>query len=182
MNEFEKALCRSVRLAHRRYEAITGNWLFHAPEHFLQNAIMLSLGKTHEVYAEATRRKITDGMGRPPRGRPPRSRAYRFDLVVWHKTKDTLKAVIEIKRSWRNDTALQRDAERIRRSISSAQRSRAGYLVVYSEVSVKKGKELLLENFVSWADDLGLAVLNAEVMDEEPQQDGWICGFALLRA
>ncbi len=54
MNALENALCSSVWGAIEKYDEITGNWLFHAPEHYLQNFILISLGKslTQKVISE----------------------------------------------------------------------------------------------------------------------------------
>jgi hypothetical protein len=182
MNELERALCRSVRRAHRRYEKITDNWLFHAPEHFLQNFIFLDLALDREVYAEATRKKITAGSGRLPVGRPPRVKASRYDLVVWNKAKsDTLRAVIEIKRGWCINEALKRDAVRVRNSLKGAQKAKAGYLLVYSEIPTRRGREALAERFGDWASTLGLQLLRTQILATEGR-DGWIAGFSLMRA
>jgi len=187
MNDLEKAICAAVKKAHRRYVEITDNWLFHAPEHFLQNFIFNSLGKTHWVYAEATRRKIANGCGRPPRGRPPNRKTYRYDLVVWHKTtytRDPLRAVIEVKRAWRLDGGLKKDAERIKSALKGSQRAKSGYLVVYTEVQNSKGVEALVKTLKDWACELGLTLLNQESIriERERTSDGWICGFGLMRA
>ncbi len=61
LNKIEEGLCNAVEAAKERYVQITENWLFHAPEHFLQNFILLDLAnKGYEVYAEATRKKYSN--------------------------------------------------------------------------------------------------------------------------
>lgn len=179
MNGFERAICAAVRRALDRYEAITGNWLFHAPEHFLQNFLLLDLGKERGVYAEATRRKISHGLGRPPRGRPPKARTARTDLVAWHKDRRRgLRAAIEVKRSWSCDAQLRRDADRIKKASAKGM---AGYLVVYSEMPKNGGrnrpKDLRLR-FSRWASRMGLRSLRSATMGYD---DDWIAGYALMR-
>jgi hypothetical protein len=183
MNQLEAALCYSVRRAYSTYKKITGNWLLHAPEHYLQNFILLHLGeKGHDVYAEATRKKIADGSGRPARGRPPTAKAARFDLVVWKKTADELRAVIEIKRCLSLVSAVHNDTKRIKRSLSSSQPAKAGYLVVYSEIKTKSGKDAIISRFGKWAEELDLELLKAEILDLESFGSGWIAGYSLMRA
>ena len=187
MNQVEKLLCRSVVQAFERYEGITGYWLLHAPEHFLQNFLMLELGKSRGVYMEATRRKIADGVGRPPKGRPPHSPTTRYDLVLWDKTRNTLRAVIEIKRSLSLSAPLKKDAKRIRtavahrQAVAHGQKAKAGYLIVYSEATVKQhANKGLTEKLEGWSTALNLKLIHAAVFDTDDED--YVAGFAIMRA
>ncbi len=180
MNQLERAIGKSMHRAFRTYEAIVDGWLMHAPEHFIQNFLLVDIGKRWCVYAEATRRKIAEGMGRLPRGRPPNGMTRRYDLLVWHGN-DTPRAVIEIKRAM-DVSVLRRDAERVKRSVRGGQRTRVGYLLVYSEIRTRHGDEGLMARFGHWESETGLKVAHADILGrEDDPEDGWIAGFVLLR-
>jgi hypothetical protein len=187
MTKLKTAICQATRAAYRKYEEITGNWLLHAPEHFLQNFIFLRLGRNDWVYAEATRRKIAEAAGRPARGRPPTRKAARYDLVVWQRTDETrLNAVIEIKRSLRVDANLHKDAERVRRALNGTRGARAGYVLVYSEMRAERGREALLTRFDKWAGELSLRMIHRDILEVEKSEDvdkaPWMSGYCLMRA
>ena len=148
MTKLEQAICRATGGAHRAYKDITGYWLWHSPEHFLQNFILLRLGREDAVYAEATRRKIEHETGKRRRGRPPRLQGHRYDLVVWQKTAMQLRAVIEIKRNYTTtSTALSNDADRIKQALTGPNGAGAGYLLVYTEIRTKYGRKGLMKMF-----------------------------------
>jgi hypothetical protein len=176
----EKNICDAIKKAHKRYEQITGYWLFHAPEHFLQNFIFLEIAKSWEVYPEATRKKISEGMGKSPVGRPP-SAKFRYDLVIWNKSSDKLRAVVEIKRCLSASQTVQKDADRIRNALKGQQKAKAAYLLLYSEVPIKKGSDALIQRFYGWSKKLDLHIVQATCLSQD-EDSGWICGYSLMRA
>jgi hypothetical protein len=187
MNKLELSICRATENAHRTYERITGYWLWHSPEHFLQNFILLDLGKEHTVYAEATRKKIERESGRRQRGRKPRVPGQRHDLVVWQRSDASrLRAVVEIKRNYTTKSMpLAKDARRIKQALTGSNGANSCYLLVYSEIQARHGCERLKEIFSEWAEELGLTLLNPHILDEEEfdeDRKGNICGYCLLRA
>ncbi len=97
MDQLEQAICRATRGAYKKYAEITGYSLWHSPEHFLQDYVMLRLGSGYTVHAEATKKKIELETRYRSRGPKPKARV-RYDLVVWHKATPRVRAVIEVKR------------------------------------------------------------------------------------
>lgn len=182
MNSLERSICKYVKAAFRTYEAITGNWLFHAPEHYLQNYLLIKMGANWQIYAEATRKKIAAEQGRPPRGRPPNSLAQRYDLVVWQQSDARLRAVIEIKRTYRTSDLVD-DAKRIKKALTSSQKASTGYLIVYSEAFNSRrssGQAVLESRFAAWPEDLGLHRISTEYLCVDAE-DGYSAGFVLMR-
>jgi hypothetical protein len=189
MNDLEKAICDATDAAYDAYEQITGYWLWHSPEHFLQNWIFRSLGQEHgfEVYAEATTRKIETETGRRRRGRPRKKAGKRYDLIVWRKTKSELRAVIEIKRIYSATVTrlLQEDAQKVTQAVLDCANPAAhGYLLIYTEIPRRLEKSGVLRRFDAWAKALGFQLRSGKICGvggKDWQGKEWISGYCLLR-
>lgn len=177
MNGLEKSLCSAVVGAFNSYEKMNETWLLHAPEHYLQNAILVHIGKSDfKVYLEATRQRIIETEGRKRRGRPPKDKGRRYDLIIWHKSMPKMRAVVEVKRSMSWGNQLLRDATRIKQE----KHAKAGYLIVYTEMKEKRGRHKMLERFETWEYHLGLNWLN-RMQPMLGTDDEWMAAFALFR-
>jgi hypothetical protein len=187
MNSLEKCLCDSMGDAFEKYQSVTGWWLWHAPEHFIQNVALTHIWeKGWEVYPEATIKKITQAIGHPRRGRPPKSIKNRFDLVVWNRSSRRLRAVVEIKRTSRL-APLKGDAARIKKAMSGARTAKSGYLIVYSEADAraekKRPSEILKKRYADWAEELDLRIICSSILGEDNDTPrAWAAGFVLMRA
>lgn len=186
MDQLEDAICKATRDAYKRYKNITGGyWLWHAPEHFLQNFVLLRLGQGYTVHAEATRKKIEAVVGKRNRGPKPKAKV-RYDLVVWQRVRPSLRAVVEVKRCYVTTCGkgLKLDAKRIKHARTGENGAKHGYLLVYSEKMLKKGRSGLLEVFKGWAKGLGLGLVKHEILDKNGTDDKgkpWESGYCLLK-
>ena len=172
-----------VKEAHSRYERMTGWWLQHAPEHFLQNEVARSIwekGNGNDVYIDASNTKVrADAEAKTKRGWPKKDSGKRFDISVWHRSKNTLKAVIEIKHGERTlFTRVKKDAKRIEDAAKCPNAASVGYILVYS---VKKNKEGIETDFRTWKKELGSKWTLASHFVTKPHNEDWAWGFALLR-
>lgn len=186
MTKLEDAICAATCGAYETYKEITGGyWLWHSPEHFLQNFVMVRLGKDYWVYSEATRSKIEVDTGHHARGPRPQPNAH-YDLVVWHKTLSSLRAVVEVKRCYTTvcSKGLKTDADRIKKAQNGKNGAKDGYLLVYSEMRLKPSGSRLLGVFHGWAESLGLDLVHGAILDEkeaDSQGTDWESGYCLLK-
>ena len=101
-NKFEKAILDAAVSAQEFHIKMTeGYYLSYAHESYLQNYIAIKIFEKTGFYAyvDASPKKIradSDSISK----RPPGNSAQRFDLVFWHKTKNQIRAIVEIKRAW----------------------------------------------------------------------------------
>ena len=77
--------------------------------------------------------------------RPPSNTTQRFDLVFWRKTKNQLKAIVEIKRAW-NQTPIIKDVETLMGYISKKDAGgAAGYVLYYTHHD--RDTQVILDRF-----------------------------------
>src|SRR5208282_4667903 len=91
-----------------------------------------------EVFTETSPVKIQYEHDKPLRGRPPRKerQRQRFDVVVWQKTSNKVRAIIEIKRGGPEVFAqVAKDADKLKKYLSMKGAHGTGYLLFYSEAS-----------------------------------------------
>lgn len=180
MNRLEIAICKAAKRASKICINITGHSLYDAPESLFQSLVGASIGSSWYVLFEATRAKIGYYHQKPLLGRPPKLKS-RYDLVVWNRSKDTLRAVIEMKRGMIITDAMRRDAERIRQATAKQYRASAGYLLTYSTIEDTKSAEMLELRLKRWADDMKLNIICTDLIAAEYSADGWIEAFSLMR-
>lgn len=188
-NDLEKTILRSAKKAQRDYEAMTGGqWLDHAPEMFLQAEVARGIWRRgFRVFIDASLDRIRQEIG-SRKGRNPAASRKRFDISVWWRTRNSIRAVIEIKRDW-SITSIREDARKIKDSFKLVDSADTGYLLVYSEANreptIKKGsadweanrERLLRKRFVDWARKLRWNSVG--VVTGSYKTDHW--GLALLR-
>lgn len=183
MNKLELAMSGAVRRAHEDYYRDTESWLFHAPEHYLQNAILLKLGgrSGFSVFAEATRKKVAEHQQIKPPGPRPLANT-RHDLTIWGKSTREVRAVVEIKRAMDMNAGVRRDFDRVSKAVRGRSRHapKTGYVLVYSEARKSK---TLPDRFHRWAEETGYVLVNdgARLLEDDTAEGGWACGFGLFR-
>lgn len=181
LNSLELAISNAVQKAYNVCLDVTGCGLYDSAESLLQTLVGIEIGRSWYVFFEATRTKISSYSTNTLRGRPPKRR-IRFDLVVWNKSEDTLRAVVEIKRCIIKTASLTRDAQRIQKAIQVQHKASAAYLIVYSTIECTKGEAELLERLANWANDLELKLVECRIIANDNCADGWIEAYALMRA
>lgn len=181
MNNLELAICKAVKRASGICMNITGHGLYDAPESLFQSLVGTSIGDSWYVLFEASRSKIGLYHERSLLGRPPK-RKTKYDLVVWNRARDTLRAVIELKRGVVMTESMRRDAERIRQAMTRQYQASSGYLLIYSTIETANGASTLRLRMDRWADNLGLDIICQDVIKDEHTASGWVEAFALMRA
>lgn len=180
MNNLEQQILNGACRAQRKYTGLTGFWLWHAPESFLQTIVAIELGKTHTVYVDASLKKSKSQMRRRV-GRPASGMGRRPDISVWAKTGASLRAVVEIKQAW-NINPVVADAKKVETMLKKVRGVKAGYILVYSDAKkwANKDRVAFLKNrFNSWAKKIAwqcVGMRTGTVGD-----DKWAWGFCLLR-
>ena len=131
-NDFEKALLNAAKAAQKFHIDMTeGAYLGYSHESFLQNFIAIKMfEKTgHCVYIDASPKKIREWTV-PASKKPPKYR--RFDLVFWFKSKNKVKAIVEIKRAWEKNSVMG-DVNKLRkyRETKDGEKNIRYYYVLY---------------------------------------------------
>lgn len=183
LNKLERAILGSAERAQGTCMRMTGGWwLWHAPESFLQHQIARAIVRTgNEVFTEASPAKIAREHNSPLRGRPAHNKQKRFDIVVWQRSQNLLRAAIEIKRT----STLQpvvKDAVKLRKYLDQRNSHGVGYLLVYSEAKGANRVERLRKRASSAAAHLkatGWTMLSAVV--HSPRSSPWSWSVYLLR-
>jgi hypothetical protein len=144
-NKLEDAILSACEKAADTYAKMTnGQWLLHGPEHFLQNEVARAIWKLgFDVFIDASENRVQAELGV---ARSERSNALRkrFDISVFYKHKNKVRAVIELKtRGTWSVTGVVKDATKIEGHFRNKHRATTGYLLVYAEASgVKRRKDL----------------------------------------
>jgi hypothetical protein len=184
INSLEKSILKSALLAQREYEAMTGEWLWHGPESFLQVIVAQRVAKEtgHYVYIDVSRKKIEKEMGRR-RGPPASTDGQRADISVWYKNSMTLRAVIETKRTI-NLAPIQADADRMKRWLRQARPPTAAYILAFLEATTNRPKMTptkAVENiFDRWVERTGWRWIGSAV-HSDPDEPKWAWGIVLMR-
>jgi hypothetical protein len=134
-NKLEKGIISAAKDAAVSYSQMTGGyWLWHAPEHFLQNEVARAIWKEgFYVFVDTSGDRVrADLVG--VRGRRPGTGRKRFDISVFYKHGNKVRAVIELKtRATYSVTATAQDAKKIENHFKNANHATSGYLLVYGE-------------------------------------------------
>jgi hypothetical protein len=180
MNQLEDVIIKAVKTAQRDYENMTGGWwLSHGPESFLMSAVASKISKKGEfwVFLDASPKKIQKELKEHPRGRPrKKNQGKRFDLVVWKKASEELRAILEIKRAW-NIIGLRADRKKMAEYVkSNKDYDIAAYLLAYTEA---RRENTLSNRLKSWTDRLDCTLV-ASSMDCKGDGE-WVWAAGLFR-
>jgi hypothetical protein len=115
-NKLETAIISAAKEPAITYPKTTvGYWLSHGPEHFLQNEVARAIWRKEGflVFSDASGDRVrADLVG--VRGRRPGTARRRFDISVFYKHGDKVRAVIELKtRATYSVAATAQDAKKI---------------------------------------------------------------------
>lgn len=187
-NQFEKAILDAAVSAQRFHIKMTGGYyLWYAHESYLQNYIAIRMFKKTGFYVsvDASPKKIrkdADSISK----RPPGNSAQRFDLVFWRKSKNQLKAIVEIKRAWSQRPVIK-DVEKLSGFITKKDAGDAtGYVLYYTHDDTRDmGAQVIADRFNRVNDtmrnQLGLHGLTHPVDSYIPKSGDPPWGFALFR-
>ena len=179
MNQLEKAILDGAKAAQSEYEDMTGWWLSHGPESFLMCTIANKVTKKGGfwVFVDASPKKIReereDG---PPRGRPPKNLAQRFDIVVWAKASNDVRAIIEIKRAW-SIANLRGDRRKIAEFMEKNEHVKTGYLLAYTEAKGRQRDTTLSHRLKTWAESLKCTLVGSTSNVKGDGEWGWAIGL-----
>lgn len=179
MTKFEQTIIDGAIAAQEDYSGMTNWWLDHGPEYFITSIVAKHIATEHGccVFPEASPKKIKKEINAPPkRGPVPKSDSQRFDIVVWHKASNTVKAIIEVKRAY-TIKPLQDDKKKILDYMNKNQDLvKNGYLLVYT---VAKKVDTLPNTLRSWAERLKCTLVGSQIGEDETGE--WRWAFGLLK-
>ncbi|MBN9368941.1 MAG: hypothetical protein J0H59_18200 [Comamonadaceae bacterium] len=139
-----QASLKGVARAQQEYEALSGEWLWRAPEYYSSTCIAQEILKLpHAKYLtmeNGTKSAITEA-GSRGRGRLHSSIRGRFDMLLWWAD-GTPRAPIEVKRHVLNFKTIEKDALRIEKVLNRGNNEnsiRFGAIVFYT--SARPGKK-----------------------------------------
>lgn len=180
MNQLEEAIIKGAAIAQRDYFKMTdGWWLSHGPESFFMCVMAKHVASIckYRVFVEASPKKIKLERGVEHKVEP----SQRFDAVIWLRSSDDVKAIIEIKRAYSIDP-LRKDRDKILRFMENPENEhvRAGYLLAYTEAK-GKNREVTLENRLSnWATKLNCQLVAEKHNSKGDGESGWAIGLLRL--
>lgn len=140
-NQFEKAILDAAVAAQKFHIEMTdGHYLWYSHESFLQNFIAITMFKNkkkagHYVYVDASPKKIRESSDSSGEG--DEDQRQWFDLVFWFKSKNEVKAIMEIKVTWGKNLVMK-DIYKLSKYLTEDSRNIHGYVLYYSD---HKGKD-----------------------------------------
>ena len=185
--EFEKKILDAAVAAQRFHIDMTGGqYLWESHESFLQNYIAFRFAKFDSqgrfkrngycVYVDPSSQRIREGLAKFYRGKTPMRRS-RFDLVFWFRSKDKVKAVLEIKRAWEKKS-IENDINKVTRFLGAKiAENAAGYVLYYTDCR-KNDKKQIKKRF-SKVDGISGSEMVGCRIGGSGEQHSW--GFALYR-
>ena len=180
MNDLENLIQRGVINAHRQYQKMTDYWLSHAPESFLTVVIAQEIVKAnYAVYIDTSLKRILKD-ATTHKGAIPSALGNRSDISVWYRTKDSIRAAIEVKRAY-SAPPVSRDAKKLARIVGLKKGPKTGYIVAYSESKSRYQIDTLNTRFRNWSTLTGWQLISSYV-DKEKDSDNWNWGFCILRS
>ena len=186
--KFERAILDAAVSAQEFHMDMTGGqYLWESHESFLQNYIAFRFAKFDAkgrfrrngycVYIDSSPKKIREGLHKAYSGRTP-MKGKRFDLVFWFKSKDEVKAILEIKRAW-TKKPIECDIAKVTNFLRSAMASnvRAGYVLHYTDCRSNRDN-VITRNFEKLAGVSGCMLVDYCV-EGSGEEHRW--GFALYK-
>jgi hypothetical protein len=182
MNQLEEAIIGCTRAAQRDYEKMTaGWWLSHGPESFIMCSVANKLSRKMGfwVFVDTPPKRILKERDERPRGRPPKNQDNRFDMVVWQKASDEIRAVVEIKKAW-NIIGLLSDRKKVAWFMKKNKYVNAGCLLAYTEAKGTRREKTLLNRLKNWADRLRCELVGSTMDARGDGEWGWAVGLFRL--
>jgi len=158
-----------------------GEWLSHGPESIITSILAMQISKKGKflVFPEASPKKVQKTIGTKKRGRPSKVQGKRFDLVVWAKTGNMLRAIVEIKHAW-NFPQLQRDQKKIAHYMKGQKNRIAGYLLAYTEARGSYPRKKLEKRFEDWEVKLKCKLVDYSIHRVKGEEWHWAVGLYRL--
>lgn len=177
MNNLEKAIIEGSVQAQQEYIKLTNWWLSHGPEYFITCCVSRNIREVNGylVFPEASPKKIKSEINLKKRGPTPKSDGKRFDIVVWEKHTENIRAIIEIKRAY-NIEPVRNDYKKIVEHMKKLEFVKNGYIIAYYEA---KKIETIKNTYNRWADSLGCSLVGSTI--GEDQHSDWKWGFGLFK-
>ena len=181
MNQLEKAIIEGTQAAQREYESMTGWWLSHGPESFIMCTVASKVAQkaNFAVFIEASPKKILEERDEKLRGRPPANHKQRFDIVVWQKSTNNIRAIVEVKRAW-SIANLRGDRKKISKYMDSKDFVSTGYLLAYTEAKGKKRENTLKNRLRNWGSELSCVLTGSFIDGKGDGEWGWAVGLFRL--
>lgn len=178
MNNLEKAIIQGAEIAQKEYSELTNWWLSHGPEYFITCEVSKNIAKSNGylVFPEASPKKIKSEINLVKRGPVPKSDGERFDIVVWEKHTQNIRAIIEIKRSY-NINPIRNDLNKVKDHLKKMNFVKNGYILAYHEA---KKIETISNAFTRWSEELGCKLVGTTTGNDF--KDEWKWGFGLFKA
>jgi len=184
MNQLEMKIIAGAKIAQKDYTSMSGGWwLSYGPESYItcRVADYLSKGLDLCVFIEASPKKILKERLTITRGRPAGNLGKRFDIVVWQKSSDDIKAIIEVKKAW-DINLLNLDKIKITRYMEKNHFIKTGYLLVYTDIKAQSKRNGLTTRIRNWERDLKCKLVGSFLHEEENANWHWgVCLFRIDR-
>ena len=137
----------AVAAQHFHIDMTGGQYLWESHESFLQSYIAFRFARFdsegrfqkggYRVYIDPSSERVRGSLANSYRGRTPMKRS-RFDLVFWLKTRDEVKAVLEIKRAW-TKKPIEDDINKVTQFLGKKiSENAAGYVLHYTDCRKKR--------------------------------------------
>lgn len=174
MNQLEKTILGSAIRAQNLYKKISGGWwLSHGPEYFITSTLATDIFRLggYSVFMEASPRKILNEITQEQRN----ADNIRFDLAIWEKSTNKIRAIIEIKMA-RDINVLIKDKIKITDYKRINNFVKNGYILFYTEL---KTIDKLKSRLSDWPDKLNCTLVGHKV--DEKGDGTWKWAIALLK-
>jgi hypothetical protein len=179
-NDLEKLIISAAKKSIALHEQVTGgDWFDSGPESFLQVCLaqQISKGGNFSVQLEASPKKVNRTLEAVHAGKPSSNHNQRFDLIVWFKHEEKIRAIIEVKRAW-TKVGPVKDGEKIKKYLHQKNsKAKTGYLVVYS---VRKNVETMIRMFNNIADDVGGKFITSVELKKPVEGSYWAVGLVRI--
>jgi hypothetical protein len=183
MNILEKSLVDASKVAQIAYTRLSrGWWLSHGPESFLMSTIATEINRKTKswVFLDASPKKIRREIKEPiRRGRPLGNQGKRFDLVIWKKSTNKVRAVIEIKRAY-TVGMLYSDRKKLSNYLSQENYPISAYLLAYTEAKGTFRERTLIKRKNEWPSRLGCDIV-CYAIDCKDDEFGWAVFLLKIR-
>jgi len=187
-NDFETALIDAAKAAQKFHIKMTeGAYLWYSHESFLQNFIAMNMFRNkkmgHCVYVDPSPKKIREGLDAPGK-KGPKNLRQRFDLVFWRKSRNEVKAIVEIKVNSEKEL-VKKDINKVSNYLKTkdGQNIQGGYVLYYTDHIRKprwqgQDSKFIRDRFSKIEKEKKVELRTTYVHDPK-DTDPW--GFALFR-